>query len=179
MGEGGIPFSFPPPPLRDGVEDVLQRVDSGFGKAVYAKNFLKTLIPKMMRKREADPSVAEVIDYDRLQKITTIGACFCIILDMIFSPLICVSTVTFHVAHRMSSTAQCYETRCYFYLAVSLVRSIQATSRNSKRMIDLLCICLSTEGVPAQDSQRAYQLLVLVWYRVACASCFPFAPLSL
>lgn len=50
-----------------------QRVDSGFGKLVYARNFLNSLIPKMMRKSLTDPRVAEVIDLERLQKITTIG----------------------------------------------------------------------------------------------------------
>ncbi|CAN0525175.1 unnamed protein product, partial [Scytosiphon promiscuus] len=51
-----------------------QRVDTGFGKLVYAKNFLDSLIPKMMRKSLTDPRVAEVIDLERLQKVTTIGA---------------------------------------------------------------------------------------------------------
>lgn len=50
-----------------------QRVDTGFGKLVYAKNFLNSLIPKMMRKSLTDPQVAEVIDLERLQKVTTIG----------------------------------------------------------------------------------------------------------
>ena len=50
-----------------------QRVDTGFGKLVYARNFLNSLIPKMMRKSLTDPQVAEVIDLERLQKVTTIG----------------------------------------------------------------------------------------------------------
>jgi len=50
-----------------------QRVDTGFGKLVYARNFLNSLIPKMMRKSLTDPRVAEVIDLKRLQKISTIG----------------------------------------------------------------------------------------------------------
>lgn len=48
-------------------------MDTGFGKLVYARNFLNSLIPKMMRKSLTDPQVAEVIDLERLQKVTTIG----------------------------------------------------------------------------------------------------------
>ncbi len=59
----------PPPPASPGH----QRVDTGFGKLVYARNFLNSLIPKMMRKSLTDPRVAEVIDLKRLQKISTIG----------------------------------------------------------------------------------------------------------
>ncbi|CAN0041804.1 unnamed protein product [Pylaiella littoralis] len=60
-----------------------QRVDSGFGKLVYARNFLNSLIPKMMRKSLTDPRVAEVIDLERLQKITTIGE----FDDMVIAPV--------------------------------------------------------------------------------------------
>ncbi|CAM9505020.1 unnamed protein product [Ectocarpus fasciculatus] len=60
-----------------------QRVDTGFGKIVYAKNFLNSLIPKMMRKSLTDPRVAEVIDLKRLQKITTIGE----FDDMVIAPV--------------------------------------------------------------------------------------------
>lgn len=58
------------------------RVDTGFGKVVYAKNFLKTLIPKILRKAETDPRVAELVDLERFRKITTIGE----FDDMIIAP---------------------------------------------------------------------------------------------
>ncbi|CAM9642327.1 unnamed protein product [Scytosiphon promiscuus] len=60
-----------------------QRVDTGFGKLVYARNFLNSLIPKMMRKSLTDPRVAEVIDLERLQKVTTIGE----FDDMVIAPV--------------------------------------------------------------------------------------------
>ncbi|CAN0019810.1 unnamed protein product [Ectocarpus sp. 6 AP-2014] len=60
-----------------------QRVDTGFGKIVYAKNFLNSLIPKMMRKSLTDPRVAEVIDLKRLQRITAIGE----FDDMVIAPV--------------------------------------------------------------------------------------------
>lgn len=56
-----------------GLRTTIQRVDTGFGKVVYAKNFLKTLIPKILRKAETDPRVAELVDLERFRKITTIG----------------------------------------------------------------------------------------------------------
>jgi hypothetical protein len=40
---------------------VMYQIDSGFNKAVYSGNFLKTLIPKINRKA-ADPKLAEEVD---------------------------------------------------------------------------------------------------------------------
>ncbi|CAM9872711.1 unnamed protein product, partial [Discosporangium mesarthrocarpum] len=45
----------------------------GFGKIVYASNFLKSLLPKMQRKAVTNPELAEIVDLDRVQKATTIG----------------------------------------------------------------------------------------------------------
>jgi hypothetical protein len=39
----------------------MSQIDSGFNKAVYSGNFLKTLIPKINRKA-ADPKLAEEVD---------------------------------------------------------------------------------------------------------------------
>lgn len=50
-------------------------MDVGFARAVYARTFLRMLIPKALRMAERDPTLAELVDLERLQKATTLGSC--------------------------------------------------------------------------------------------------------
>ncbi|CAM9310490.1 unnamed protein product, partial [Phaeothamnion confervicola] len=50
-----------------------QRIDSGFNRAVYSKNFLKSLIPKMQRKAAVNPRIAEIVDMARVARCKTVG----------------------------------------------------------------------------------------------------------
>lgn len=50
----------------------MQRADTGFCKWIYAKYFLSSLVPKIIRNALVDPHVVEMINLDSFKEITTI-----------------------------------------------------------------------------------------------------------
>ncbi|CAM9637343.1 unnamed protein product [Chrysoparadoxa australica] len=49
------------------------KIDAGFNRRVYARNFLNSLIPKINRKAELLPELREIVDIEAVEKATSMG----------------------------------------------------------------------------------------------------------